>query len=63
MNLISIYIIRIESDCTQGGERMKFLEQKCLSNAFALEMIKAAEKKANELGIAVNIAVVDPGGT
>ena len=25
-------------------------------------MIKAAENKANELGIAVNIAVVDPGG-
>lgn len=41
---------------------MKFLEQKCISNAFALEMIKAAEKKAKELGIAVNIAVVDPGG-
>lgn len=41
---------------------MKFLEQKCISNAFAQEMIKAAERKAKELGIAVNIAVVDTGG-
>lgn len=41
---------------------MKFLDQKCISNAFAKEMIQAAEQKANELGIAVNIAVVDPGG-
>lgn len=41
---------------------MKFLEQKCISLAFAQEMIQAAEQKANELGIAVNIAVVDSGG-
>lgn len=41
---------------------MKFLDQKCISNAFAKEMIQAAEQKANELGIAVNIAIVDPGG-
>ena len=41
---------------------MKFLEQKCISLAFAQEMIQAVKQKANELGIAVNIAVVDSGG-
>jgi uncharacterized protein GlcG (DUF336 family) len=40
---------------------MKFIEQKSLSNKYAQLMIMEAEKKARELGVAVNIAVVDQG--
>ncbi|MDQ0175614.1 GlcG/HbpS family heme-binding protein [Bacillus chungangensis] len=41
---------------------MKMIEKKAISNALALEMIEAASKKAQELKITVNIAIVDEGG-
>lgn len=46
----------------KGMNLMRFLEQKSISNALAHEMIRAAEEKARELKIAVNIAIVDQGG-
>lgn len=41
---------------------MTFIEKQSLSHDAAQQMIKGAVKKAEELGIAVNIAVVDDGG-
>lgn len=39
-----------------------FLEKQSVSNQLAGQMIDRAKQKAEELGIAVNIAVVDDGG-
>ncbi|WP_203362870.1 heme-binding protein [Bacillus sp. REN10] len=39
-----------------------FLEQKTISRNLATRMIEAAVDKAKELGISVNVAVVDNGG-
>lgn len=41
---------------------MGFLEQRTISNELARQMIKAAKEEANKQGVAVNIAIVDPGG-
>lgn len=41
---------------------MSFLEKKVITNRAAQRMIEAATEKAEELGIQVNIAVVDDGG-
>lgn len=41
---------------------MSFLEKKVITNRAAQRMIEAATKKAEELGIQVNIAIVDDGG-
>ncbi|MFD3445906.1 heme-binding protein [Microbacteriaceae bacterium 4G12] len=41
---------------------MLFIEKQTISNELAKRMIEAAEVKARELDIAVNIAVVDDGG-
>ena len=39
-----------------------FIDKKAISNEIAKQMIEAATKKARELKIAVNVAVVDDGG-
>ncbi|PAQ16150.1 cobalamin adenosyltransferase [Bacillaceae bacterium SAOS 7] len=39
-----------------------FLEQKTISRSLATRMLEAAVDKAEELGVAVNVAVVDNGG-
>lgn len=39
-----------------------FLDEKRISNELAWKLIQAAQKKAEELQIAVNITVVDQGG-
>lgn len=39
-----------------------FLDEKRISNELAWNLIQAAQQKAEELGIAVNITVVDQGG-
>ncbi|GLY09417.1 GlcG/HbpS family heme-binding protein [Pseudobacillus badius] len=39
-----------------------FIEQKTISSDLAEQMVQAAKGKAKELGIAVNVAIVDGGG-
>ncbi|MEH7115323.1 heme-binding protein [Neobacillus niacini] len=41
---------------------MKYLEKYAITNDLAKKMINAAEEKAKELEIAVNITIVDDGG-
>ena len=41
---------------------MKYLEKYAISNQLSKKMIGAAEQKAKELGITVNISIVDDGG-
>jgi uncharacterized protein GlcG (DUF336 family) len=46
----------------KGEEMLAFLQQKSISSDLAKKMIDKAVQKAEELGVKVNIAIVDQGG-